>query len=140
MGALECSPFLWNDGKRKDYVVSTGHDRFFKHDYECAMDLGLGVVRAAIRWTSVDKRANQYDWSDVDPLIEEMNGCQITPIWDLCHYGLPDDCDPFTEECRQRFVDYCRAVAEHIVARTDSPRFFTPINEITFFATAATDL
>jgi beta-glucosidase/6-phospho-beta-glucosidase/beta-galactosidase len=140
MSGFECSTFLWKDGERKDYVKRTGHDRFFEDDYEFTMDLGIGVVREAICWPSVDKGGNKYDWLSVDPLIDAMNACHITPIWDLCHYGFPDDCDPFTDECRQRFVDYCRAVAEHVTARTKAPRFYTPINEITFFAVGATDL
>ncbi|HKG23712.1 MAG TPA: b-glycosidase, partial [Blastocatellia bacterium] len=36
--------------------------------------------------------------------------------------------------------DYCRAVGEYVVARTEPPRFFTPVNEITFFSAAATDM
>jgi beta-glucosidase/6-phospho-beta-glucosidase/beta-galactosidase len=140
MGGFECSTFLWKDGERKDYVAKTRHDQFFERDYECAMDLGIGVVREAIRWPSVDLGGNGYDWSGVDPLIDAMNACHITPIWDLCHYGLPDRCDPFSDQCRERFVDYCRAAAEHVAARTEAPRFFTPINEITFFAAGATDL
>jgi beta-glucosidase/6-phospho-beta-glucosidase/beta-galactosidase len=140
MTGFECSTFLWKDGQRKDYVARTRHDRYFQRDYERLMELGIGVVREAIRWPFVDKGSRQYDWTSVDRLIDAMNACHITPIWDLCHYGLPDGCDPFSDECQGRFVDYCHAVAEHVVSRTDSPRFFTPINEITFFATGATDL
>jgi len=104
------------------------------------MDLGIGVVRESVRWPVVDKGHGRYDWSSLDPLIAAMNDCRITAIWDLCHYGFPDDCDPFSESCRNRFVDYCRAVAERIVTRTNGPYFFTPINEITFFSAAATDM
>jgi beta-glucosidase/6-phospho-beta-glucosidase/beta-galactosidase len=57
------------------------------------------------------------------------------PIWDLCHYGYPDDLDPFSEEFTARFADYCRAAAEYVVERVQhGPHFFTPINEITFFS------
>lgn len=140
MAGFECSTFIWKDGKRKDYVAITGHDKHLKQDYQCVMDLGIGVVREAIRWPFVDKGGGIYDWSSVDPAIEAMNACRITPIWDLCHYGFPDGCDPFSDSCRVRFVNYCRAVARQVVPRTKPPRFFTPINEITFFSAAATDM
>ncbi|MBA4148969.1 MAG: b-glycosidase [Verrucomicrobia bacterium] len=140
MAGFECSTFLWKDGKRKDYVAITGHDRHLKQDYERLLELGIGVVREAIRWPMVDKGGNRYDWSSVDPLIDAINSNHMTVIWDLCHYGFPDGCDPFSEECHHRFQDYCRAVAEYVVARTEGPRFFTPINEITFFTAAATDM
>jgi beta-glucosidase/6-phospho-beta-glucosidase/beta-galactosidase len=140
MAGFECSTFLWKDGERKDYVALTGHDRYLRDDYRRVEELGIGVVREAIRWPFVDRGGGRYDWSSVEPFLQALEACHITPIWDLCHYGFPDDCDPFSDECLRRFVDYCRAVAEYVVPRTRSPRFFTPINEITFFSAGATDM
>jgi beta-glucosidase/6-phospho-beta-glucosidase/beta-galactosidase len=140
MVGFECSTFIWKDGKRKDYVAITGHDEHLEDDYKRVMELGIGVVREAIRWPMVDQGAGRYEWSRVDAAIESMESHHITPIWDLCHYGFPDGVDPFTPECHQRFMDYCRAVAGHVVPRTKPPRFFTPINEITFFSAAASDM
>jgi beta-glucosidase/6-phospho-beta-glucosidase/beta-galactosidase len=140
MAGFECSTFIWKDGQRKDYTKVTGHDRHLRQDYEKLMDIGIGVVREAIRWPMVDQGGNQYDWSSVDPIIEALRSSHITPIWDLCHYGFPDGCDPFSDDCRKRFLNYCRAAAEYVVARSEPPHFFTPINEITFFSAAATDM
>jgi hypothetical protein len=56
------------------------------------------------------------------------------PIWDLCHYGYPDDADPFGSDFADRFAAYARAAAEYVRKRVEGPQFFTPINEITFFA------
>ena len=140
MTGFECSTFIWKDRERKDYVVATGHDEHLRRDYEAAMDLGIGVVREAVRWPKVDLGGGKYDWSSVEAVQEHATEFKITPIWDLCHYGLPDDCDPFTEDCRRRFTDYCRVAAEIITNSAEPPFFFTPINEITFFSAAATDL
>ena len=140
MAGFECSTFVWKDGERKDYVAATGHDRHLKSDLAAAMDLGIGVVREAIRWPQVDLGGGRYDWSSVKAVQDAATDCKITPIWDLCHYGLPDGCDPFSDECRERFVDYCRAAAEFVTSTAEPPYFFTPINEITFFSAAASDL
>jgi hypothetical protein len=140
MAGFECSTFLWKDRERKDYVVITGHDRHLDADYDRVEDLGIGVVREAIRWPLVDKGNEQYDWSTIDPVIAALKRCYITPIWDLCHYGFPDKCDPFSEDCRKRFVRYCRAAARYVCERLDGPHFFTPINEISFFSAGATDM
>jgi len=140
MTGFECSTFVWQDGQRKDYVAATGHDRHLRRDYEAAMDLGIGVVREAVRWPMVDHGGGKYDWSSVAAIQEHATECKVTPIWDLCHYGLPDGCDPFSDDCRKRFVDYCAAAAEFITTSAEPPFFFTPINEITFFSAAATDL
>jgi len=140
MAGFECSTFVWKDRERKDYVAATGHDRHLESDLAAAMDLGIGVVREAIRWPIVDLGGGRYQWSSVKAVQDAATKCKITPIWDLCHYGLPDGCDPFTDECRKRFVDYCRAAAAFVTRSADPPYFFTPINEITFFSAAATDL
>src|SRR5581483_11413311 len=140
MAGFECSTFVWKDGQRKDYIHLTGHDRHLRADYDKVMDLGIGAVRDAIRWPLVDKGNGRYDWSTVQPVIDAANDCHITVIWDLCHYGFPDGCDPFSEACLRRYTDYCRAAAELIVSQRHKTRFFTPINEITFFSGAATDM
>jgi beta-glucosidase/6-phospho-beta-glucosidase/beta-galactosidase len=139
MAGFECSTFVWKDGQRKDFIKATGHDRYLFDDYKCVQELGIGVVREAIRWPLVDKGSNQYDWSSLDTVLKAIERTNITPIWDLFHYGLPDNCDPFSDDCLKRFIDYCRAATEYIVARTPENRFFTPINEINFFAAAASD-
>ena len=137
---FECSTFVWKDGQRKDYVAATGHDVHLERDYAAAMDLGIGVAREAIRWPEVDRGGGDYDWSSVKTAQDAATACKITPVWDLCHYGLPDGCDPFSQECLERFVAYCRAAAEFVTRTADGPYFFTPINEITFFSAAASDL
>jgi hypothetical protein len=140
MAGFECSTFVWKDGKRKDYVALTGHDRHLEADYKRLEELGIGVVREAVRWPMVDRGRGQYDWSTLEPVLEAAEKCHVTPIWDLCHYGFPDGCDPFSDECLGRFTDYCRAVTEQVLRHARGPRFFTPMNEITFFAGAGTDL
>lgn len=140
MAGFECSTFVWKDHERKDYVAATGHDLHLKSDFDGAMDLGIGVIREAIRWPHVDLGGGKYDWSSVKAVQDAATEARITPIWDLCHYGLPDGCDPFSEECLRRFVAYCRAAAEFVTGTAAGPYFFTPVNEITFFSAAASDL
>jgi len=140
MAGFECSTFVWKDRQRKDYVSATGHDLHLEADFEAAMDLGIGTVREAVRWPVVDLGGGRYDWSSVEAVQKAATQCKLTPIWDLCHYGFPDGCDPFSDECRKRFVNYCREVAQFVTSTADGPYFFTPINEISFFSAAATDL
>jgi hypothetical protein len=139
MAGYECSTFIWKDRRRKDFVALTGHERCLDADYDRVVALGVGVVREAVRWPMVDRGGGFYDWTSVDPVVAALNAHGLTPIWDLCHYGLPDGCDPFDPGTVQRFAAYCRAVAEHVASRVGSKHFFTPLNEINFFAGAATD-
>ncbi|MBW4460809.1 MAG: family 1 glycosylhydrolase [Nodosilinea sp. WJT8-NPBG4] len=133
ISGFECSTFLWKNKQRRNLIAETQHDRHAQEDYNILRSLGIAVAREAVPWPLVDSQGN-YDFSIIDPLLEAMRQTQITPIWDLCHYGYPDDLDPFSEEFVDRFARYCRAVAEYVTARLPGPYFFTPINEITFFS------
>jgi beta-glucosidase/6-phospho-beta-glucosidase/beta-galactosidase len=134
ISGFECSNFLWKDKGRRNLVAETQHDKYADEDYRILRNLGIAVAREGIPWALVDNKG-QYNFSCIDPMIEAMNESQILPIWDLCHYGYPDDLDPFSEEFTKRFANYCRAAAEYVVSRVHHrPHFFTPINEITFFS------
>jgi len=133
ISGFECSTFLWKDGKRRDLVEETQHRRQVQRDYEILSELGIAVSREGIPWPFVDQNG-QYDFSPIDPMIDAMSRAKVLPIWDLCHYGYPDGLDPFSEDFARRFADYCGAAAEYVVSRLPGPYFFTPINEITFFA------
>jgi beta-glucosidase/6-phospho-beta-glucosidase/beta-galactosidase len=136
ISGFECSTFLWKDKNRRNLVAETQHDKFATQDYDLLRKLGIAVSREGIPWPLVDKNG-VYDFSIIDPMIEAMNKNKILPIWDLCHYGYPDDLDPFTDDFINRFAAYCKAAAEYVIPKLHGPYFFTPINEITFFSFAA---
>jgi hypothetical protein len=135
LSGFECSTFLWKDQGRRDLVAETRHREHAMEDYEILARLGIAVAREGVPWPLVEKRG-YYDFALVDPLITAMNAAQVIPIWDLCHYGYPVDADPFADDFAERFARYCRAAAEYVVPRLRGPYFFTPINEITYFAFA----
>jgi beta-glucosidase/6-phospho-beta-glucosidase/beta-galactosidase len=137
LSGFECSTFLWGKERvRRNLVAETGHDRHADEDYERLARLGIAVAREGIPWPLVDK-GDRYDFSGLDPYIGAMNAAKVIPIWDLCHYGYPDDLDPFDDAFVDRFARYCRAAAEYVVPKVRGPHFFTPINEITFFSFCA---
>jgi beta-glucosidase/6-phospho-beta-glucosidase/beta-galactosidase len=135
LSGFECSTFLWKDKKRRNLVAETQHDAYVSDDYKMLRKLGIGVAREGILWPLVDKKG-VYDFSSLDPMIAAMNTSQVLPIWELCHYGYPDDLDPFTDEFVARFAAYSKAAAVYVSTRVRGPHFFAPINEITFFAFA----
>ncbi len=138
LSGFECSTFVWKDQGRRDLIEETRHREHAAEDYELLRRLGIAVSREGVPWPFVE-RDGAYDFSALDPILEAMQRTRILPIWDLCHYGYPDDADPFSDEFAERFAAYCRAAAEHVAARVDGPQFFTPINEITFFSFSGGD-
>src|SRR5215213_7000921 len=133
LSGFECSTFHWKDKGRRNLICETKHDEHAFEDYQLLRELGIAVAREGVPWPFVD-RGGQYDFSCIDPMIDAMNHAQVLPIWDLCHYGYPDDLDPFTDRFTSRFANYCKAAAQHVSSKLPGPYFFTPINEITFFS------
>jgi beta-glucosidase/6-phospho-beta-glucosidase/beta-galactosidase len=133
LSGFECSTFVWQDQGRRDLCKETRHAEHVEEDYAFLRTLGIGVAREGIPWPMVEQEG-AYDFSSLDPFIAAMNRNQILPIWDLCHYGYPDDVDPLSPAFPERFAAYARAAAEYVIPRVRGPHFFTPINEITFFA------
>ncbi len=133
ISGFECSTFVWKDRGRRDLVAETQHRERAEEDYDLLRHLGIATAREGIPWPMV-QRGGRYDFSPIDPMIAAMNRCRILPIWDLFHYGYPDEVDPFAEDFAEQFARYCRAAAEYVVPRVRGPHFFTPVNEITFFA------
>jgi hypothetical protein len=133
ISGFECSTFRWKDQGRRDLCEETQHRAHADADYAMLPPLGIAVAREGIPWPLVDKGGGRYDFSYIDPFLDAMRRHKILPIWDLCHYGYPDDTDPFAEDFHKRFADYVKAAAAYVSGRHHGPYFFTPMNEITFF-------
>jgi hypothetical protein len=118
-----------------DQIAATQHDREADGDYRRLRQAGLHAAREAIRWPLVDRRG-KLDFSSVRPFLAASQRHRIEVIWDLFHYGYPEDLDPFSEEFVKRFEAYCYDVARFICAESEGPYYFTPVNEPSFFAWA----
>jgi hypothetical protein len=133
LSGFECSTFEWKEVGRRDLCDETRHREHADEDYAMLRGLGIAVAREGVPWPMVD-RGGAYDFSPIDRFLAAQRRHQVLPIWDLCHYGYPDDLDPFGEAFAERFAAYARAAAEYVAERQPyGPYFFTPMNEITFF-------
>ncbi|HEX8572115.1 MAG TPA: hypothetical protein VF759_05135 [Allosphingosinicella sp.] len=134
LSGFECSTFVWHEGGRRDLCEETQHRSHADEDYRMLRELGIAVAREGIPWPLVDKGGGAYDFSYIDPFLDAQRRHSILPIWDLCHYGYPDDCDPFDEGFAPRFAAFARAAAHYVAERAHhGPLVFTPVNEPTFF-------
>jgi len=133
---FECATGYNAIGEWIDQIAATHHDKHAHEDYKRLHDVGIYAAREAIRWPLVDKGNGQYDFSSVTAFVEASRQYEIEVIWDLFHYGYPDDLDLFSEEFPRRFANYCRAAAEYICGHCAGTCYFTPVNEPSFFAWA----
>jgi polysaccharide biosynthesis protein PelF len=139
MGGFECSTHRLRSGRRLDLVSATAHDRFCAQDYARLRSQGLRVAREGIRWHLIEQKPGRYDFSSVLPMVTAAREHDIEVLWDLCHYGWPDDIDIFKPEFVERYRRFVRHFAAWLAREIEGPFFFAPINEISFFAWAGGD-
>ena len=134
LSGFECSTFDWGDRGRRDLNDELRHYAHADEDYAMLASLGIGVAREGIPWPLIDRGDGAYDFSAIDPFIDAQRRHKVLPIWDLCHYGYPDDLDPFSEAFAPRFADYAKAAARYVASKAHhGPLCFTPMNEPTFW-------
>lgn len=136
LGGFECSTHRTTEGHRLDVIAATQHDVQAREDYELCRREGIRAVRESARWPILD-RMGTLDLDYVRQLARHGRAAGVLQIWDLMHYGYPDDLDVFSAAFVRRFAAFARAVASVVRDETDGPLFFTPVNEISYNAWAA---
>ncbi len=140
LGGFESSTHRLRSGKRLDVIAATQHDRHAAADYRQLADHGIRTVRDAVRWHLLEPRPGHFDPASLLPQLRaaEATGTQV--IWDLCHYGWPDDLDIFSPAFVERFVRLCGYVAHVVREESDAVPFYAPINEISFLGWGGGDV
>lgn len=136
MGGFECSTHRRRDGERLDLLAATRHDEFARQDYERLRALDIKTARDGVRWHKIETRPGFYDWSSVLPQLRAARETRLQVIWDLLHYGWPDDLNPWSDEFVQRFARFAGAFARLHEAETGHAPWLCPINEPSFLAWA----
>ena len=135
MAGYECADHLNAFGNRVDFLHITGHYELIDHDYKMLNRFNFGTVREGLRWSQVEKTAYQYDWSTIREMMEKGRVHQIQQIWDICHFGFPDDLTPLHPMFARRFAAFCKAFV--LFYRSIEPNktlIVTPINEVSFLS------
>ena len=131
----ECTDQLNCFGNRVDLLRVSGHLQLLNEDYAHLHSFAIRTVREGIQWSQVEKRAYQYDWSVVSDIMAEGHRQGIQQVWDLCHFGYPDDLTPLHPMFARRFAALCRAFVHFYRAQyPDDTLIVTPINEVSFMS------
>lgn len=139
LGGFECSTHRRHDGRRLDLLAATGHDRLVAEDYRALQRHGIRSARDGLRWHLIERQPGRYDWSSFLPMLEAARDSGTQVIWDLCHYGWPDDIDIWRPEFVERFARFAGEVARLVREHSDAVPFYSPVNEISFWAWAGGD-
>ncbi len=136
MAGFESSCQINGNGIRLDLIAATQHDQQIDEDYARIRELGIETAREGMRWHLID-RGRRMDFSCVLPMLQAADRHGIQVLWNLCHYGWPEDVNLYSAGFVERFARYCGAVARLISDHSDAVPVYVPINEISFFAWAA---
>jgi beta-glucosidase/6-phospho-beta-glucosidase/beta-galactosidase len=123
----------WN-GKtiRQDELAKTKHYECWRDDFRLVQELGIRYLRYGPPYFSTHTGAGKYHWEFADETFRALRDQKITPIVDLCHFGVPDWIGNFQNpDWPKLFADYAQAFAR----RFPWLRFYTPVNEIFIAAT-----
>jgi beta-glucosidase/6-phospho-beta-glucosidase/beta-galactosidase len=120
-------PTINNGRTRIDEMEKCGHYSWWKRDFELVQELGINFLRYGPPIHRVFLGDGKYDWSFSDEVFRELRQKKITPIVDLCHFGLPDWLGNFQNpDFPQLFARYAKAFAQ----RYPWIQLYTPVNEM----------
>lgn len=135
MAGYECSDKLNAFGNRVDFLNLTAHLAMIEPDYKDLSTFGIKTVREGIRWSHIEQKPYTYDWSTVETMIHAGKAAGIQQVWDICHFGFPDDLSPLHPLFARRFAALCRAFVHFYRSISpDDELIVTPINEVSFLS------
>lgn len=116
---------------RVDEMDKCLHYQRWHEDFQLVQEIGIEYLRYGPPYYRTHLGPGSYDWSFSDETFSELRKRNITPIVDLCHFGVPDWVGDFQNpEWPHLFAEYARAFA----VRFPWVRFYTPVNEISVCA------
>jgi hypothetical protein len=137
LGGFECSCQRLADGRRLDLLASTRHLEFVDQDYGRLRSVGMTSCRDGVSWPALASATGSLELGRIAHMVRAAKRHGVTVMWDLLHFGWPDDVDVFAPSFPLRFARYAREFARWFSGETDDPLWVAPINEISFLAWAA---
>src|SRR5215218_5638672 len=140
IGGFECSTHRHQHGRRLDLIAAAGHDKHAQADYRMLAEHGIRTVRDGFRWHLIESTPGHYDWSSFLPMVRAARDTGTQVIWDICHWGWPDDLDIWAPAFIDRFARFAAATAKVVRDETNTVPFYVPVNEISFWSWAGGSL
>jgi len=140
MGGFEGADHVNADGLALDLVAASGHLNHLEEDHRRAAQAGIRFVRESIGWRISESANGVINLSRAlrTQASAHRHGLQV--LWTLVHYGIPDGLSLHDDAMLARLARFAAEVARVLGpgerAAGHMP-VFTPINEISFLAWAA---
>ncbi len=126
-GIENSNPTIHGGRTRVDEMEKCGHYARWQEDFECTQSLGVRFLRYGPPLYRTHLGPDRYDWTFADETFLSLRARGITPIVDLCHFGVPDWIGNFQNPDFPRlFAGY----AETFALRFPWVQLYTPVNEM----------
>ena len=126
-GIENSHPTIQNGRVRVDEMEKCGHYRHWREDFDCTERLGIRFLRYGPPIYLTHLGVDRYDWSFADETFRDLRARGITPIVDLCHFGVPDWIGDFQNpDFPALFAGY----AGDFARRFPWVQLYTPVNEM----------
>ncbi|GBF06039.1 glycoside hydrolase, family 1 [Deinococcus aerius] len=120
-------PTIQGGRVRMDEMEKCRHYDLWRKDFDLVRELGIEYLRYGPPLHNTWLGPDRYDWGFADETYAELRRRDITPITDLCHFGVPDWIGNFQNpDFPGQFARYARAFA----LRYPWVQLYTPINEM----------
>lgn len=140
MGGFECADHINRSGVRINLQKETLHDKKVLQDYKNLKSIGIKVVREGVCWSEVETKPYTYDFSRLLKFFKAAQELDMQIMWDLCHFGYPDDLSPTHPLFTERFTKYCEQFTIFHLQHCEQPPWIVPINEISFLSWHSGDM
>jgi beta-glucosidase len=126
-GVENSNPTINGGRTRVDQMEVCGHYRRWREDFDLVEDLGIRFLRYGPPLHRTFLGPDRYDWEFADRTFGDLERRDITPIVDLCHFGLPDWLGNFQNpDFPMQFARYAGEFAD----RFPWVQLYTPVNEM----------
>ena len=120
-------PTIHGGRTRVDQMESCGHYDRWREDFDLVQEMGIPYLRYGPPLHLTLVGPGRYDWSFADETLADLKRRDITPIIDLCHFGVPDWLQNFQNpDFPAQFALYAAAFAE----RFPWVQLYTPVNDM----------
>lgn len=125
-------PTIENGSKRVDEMAKCKHYEYWQEDFSLVEDLGIWYLRYGPPLHKTFLGPDRFDWEFTDLALNDLKARNLTPIVDLCHFGVPDWIGNFQNpDFPELLASYARTFAE----RFPWVQLYTPVNEMYICAT-----
>src|SRR4051812_1762844 len=125
-------PTIQHGSVRIDELETGGHYKHWETDFALLQDLDIRYLRYGPPIHRTWLAHGRYDWDFADQTFGRLKSLDITPLVDLCHFGVPDWIGNFQNpDFPTLFAEYASAFAQ----RFPWVQLYTPVNEMFICAT-----